>query len=299
MSYDFDLARSDVWKCEIVSTSPDRFTLNVRGMQLSCLGWNPGGEPVLLAHGLGDNACVWTEVGQALSDRYHVVAIDLPGHGDSDKPDEGYQFDDIATILMAAATALGWSSAHAIGHSWSGKLLARWMQTHPEWFRSAVLVDPFFAGRLPAWSELSLPLLYRVLPFLQGMGPFENYEAAERTARQLKQYRDWSPIQQAAFRAGIEQKADGQWGSKFTVQARDRMFVESVRVACPSAPVNVPTLFVQPERGLNRMGWQLAPYRQYMSKLELCQVPGHHWPFLAEPKAFIGAVSTFLARHST
>ncbi|MEO0943095.1 MAG: alpha/beta hydrolase [Cyanobacteria bacterium J06642_12] len=276
---------------------PVRHILDLPHIKLACLEWNRGREPVLLVHGLGDNAWVWANVGEALSDRYHVIAVDLRGHGDSDKPEEGYGFDTIASDLMAVIDAMGWSSAHVVGHSLGGKLVARWVQTHPERFRSAVLVDPFFAGRLPAWSELSLPLLYRVLPFLQGMGPFESYEVAERTARQLKQYRDWSPLQQTAFRAGIEQKPDGQWGSKFTVRARDRMFVESIRVASLTAPVEVPTLIIRPEKGLNRMEWQLTQYRTYLPNLEISNVPGHHWPFLVEPKAFEQAIVDFLANH--
>jgi pimeloyl-ACP methyl ester carboxylesterase len=270
-----------------------RQTLQLPHLRLSYLEWNRGQEPVLLLHGLGDHALVWQSLGDRLVKDFHVVAVDLRGHGDSEKPATGYTFAEAIADLEALLDALAWPAAHILGHSWTGKLVPIWARQHPQRFRSAVLVDPFFIGKLPAWFKVTFPLLYRTLPFLQGMGPFESYEEAELKAHRLKQYRGWSPLQAAVFRAGIERKADGRWGSKFTVQARDRVFEEVLRVEGLTEPIDVPTLFVQPERGLNRTAWQLGPYQQYLTNLTVRRVPGNHWPFLVEPEAFNQAVADF------
>jgi pimeloyl-ACP methyl ester carboxylesterase len=56
-----------------------------------------------------------------------------------------------------------------------------------------------------------------------------------------------------------------------------------------------PTLFVQPETGLNRTNLQLQPYKLACQNLQICQVPGNHWAFLVESAAFNDAIERFLA----
>lgn len=274
---------------------PERQTLSLPDIQLSYLEWHRGQTPLLLLHGLGDGALVWGSLGEALADRYHIAAPDMRGHGESSKPETGYTFEIVIADLEALMDALSWSSAHIVGHSWAGKLAAIWARQHPERFRSMILVDPIFIWQFPGWVQLIFPLLYRVLSFLKAMGPFDSYEAAEQQARQLKQYQGWSPLQQQVFQAGIEQKPDGSWGSKFTVAARDRIFEDVIRVSGLTVPLQIPTLFIQPEAGVNRAQWQLKPYKKYLENLRICQVPGNHWPFLSQPEPFNQTIETFLA----
>ena len=276
---------------------------------LSYLEWRPpAGDPqhaVLLLHGLGDNAWVWGQIGANLAaSGCLVIAPDLPGHGDSAKPTapQAYDFATLARQLSALLVFNGRAKAYVIGHSWGGKLVAAWLQARPQWFKAAVLVDPFFNDRLPRWLQLTFPVLYRTLPFLQGMGPFADKAAATSCGRRLRQYRAWGPWQQQAFYAGIEEKTDGRWGSKFTPTARDRIFTASLLSAGLSGPVAVPTLLVLPERGLNRFSWQLRPYHCYLQQLKIARVPGNHWPHLDAPESLQTAIAAFIgisARAST
>lgn len=273
---------------------PVRQTLYLSDIQLSYLEWNQGKEPLLLLHGLADHARVWSSLGDYLAQRYHIVAPDLRGHGNSGKPLSGYTFVDIIADLEALMKHLGWSAAHVVGHSWAGKLALIWTRQHPQWFHSLILIDPFFIDQMPSWIKLTFPILYRNLSFLKAMGPFASLEQAEQKARQLNQYQGWSSFQQSIFREGMEQKPDGSWGSKFVVQARDQIFEDVMRVAGLCAPIALPTLFLQPEKGLNRTSWQLKPYKTYLKNLRICQVPGNHWPFLVRPLAFNRTVEAFL-----
>ncbi len=273
---------------------PARQTLNLSDIQLSYLEWDQGKEPLILLHGLADHASVWSSLGDYLAPKYHIIAPDMRGHGESSKPEKGYKFADLIADLEALMDRLGWVDAHVLAHSWSAKLLPIWATEHPDRLRSLILVDPFFIERIPSWFKITFPLLYRVLPFLRGMGPFESYQQAEQLARQLKQYQGWTPLQQQVFQAGIEQKPDGTWGSKFTIQARNQIFEEVMRVAGLTAPIEIPTLFVKPKKGLNRTKWQLKPYKTYLKNLHICEVPGNHWAFLVQPEAFNCAVEEFL-----
>ncbi len=269
-------------------------TVNLSGTNLSYWEWNQGREPLLLLHGLADCALVWASLGDYLATNYHIVAPDLRGHGDSSKPQEGYQFADFIRDLEGLMQHLGWSSASVLAHSWSAKLLTIWATEHPERFRNLILVDPFFIDKIPRWLGVTLPILYRVLPFLKIMRSFVSYEEAEKLARQLKQYQGWTPLQQQVFQASIEEKSDGTWSSKFIVPARDLIFQEVMRVAGLTKPIEIPTLFIKPRQGLNRTSWQLKPYRTYLSNLKISEVPGNHWAFLVEPEIFNRTVADFL-----
>ncbi|QOV23572.1 alpha/beta fold hydrolase [Anabaenopsis elenkinii] len=274
---------------------PLRHTLSKSDIELSYLEWKQGKVPLLLLHGLADNALVWSRLGYDLASQYHIVAPDMRGHGESSKPENDYTFASAIADLEALMDHLGWSSTHVVSHSWTGKLAAIWARKNPQRLRSMVLVDPIFIWKMPSLLRLTFPLLYRYLSFLKGMGPFASYAEAEAQARQLKQYQGWSTLQQKVFQAGIEQKADGSWGSKFTIAARDRIFADVMCEPGFISPVDTPTLFIQPERGLNRQNWQIKPYKTYLTNFCLCQVPGNHWPFLTEPEAFNRTVAAFLA----
>lgn len=271
-----------------------RQTLFWSEIELSYLEWNQGKEPLLLLHGLADNALVWSSLGDFLASDYHIIAPDLRGHGDSSKPEKDYSFQSAIADLEALMDAKGWSSAHIVAHSWSGKLAAIWARQNPARLRSMVLVDPIFIWKMPSFLKITFPFLYRVLPFLKAMGPFDSYEQALNLAPQLKQYQGWSPLQQKVFQAGIEQKPNGRWGSKFTIAARDGIFAEVMQVAGLTIPIEIPTLFVQPEKGVNRFDWQLQPYKTHLKNLQISQVPGNHWPFLTAPDAFNQTVAAFL-----
>ncbi len=271
-----------------------RKNLSLPDIQLSYLEWNQGKEPLLLLHGLADNALVWSSLGDRLAADYHIIAPDMRGHGESSKPDSDYTFTSAIADLEALMDSLGWKNAHVIGHSWSGKLACIWATKNPQRLKSMVLIDPIFIWKMPDFFKLTFPILYRVLPFLKGMGPFDSYESAETQAQKLNQYQDWTPLQQQVFQASIEEKGDRTWGSKFTIAARDGIFDEVMRVPGLTEPVNIPTLFVQPEKGVNRQNWQLKPYKTYLKNLQISQLPGNHWCFMTQPEAFNQKIADFL-----
>ncbi|KYC41686.1 haloalkane dehalogenase [Scytonema hofmannii PCC 7110] len=273
---------------------PVRQTLSTPDMQLSYLEWNQGQEPLLLLHGLADHALVWCSLGDDLAADYHIIAPDMRGHGESSKPEKEYSFESAIADLEALMNKLGWSSAHIVGHSWSGKLAVIWARLNPQRVRSMVLIDPIFIWKIPSIFKVTFPLLYNSLSFLKGMGPFASYEEAEQKARQLYEFQGWSPLQQQVFKEGIEQKPDGSWGSKFTIAARNGIFEEVMRVPGFTIPIHTPTLFIQPEKGVNRKDWQLKPYKTYLKNLQISTVPGNHWPFLSQPEIFNQTVKAFL-----
>lgn len=273
-------------------------------LHLSYLSWGEG-KPVLLLHGLADHGLVWQRLAETLSHAatmgaqqpYCCIAPDLRGHGESSKPPEtDYGADVLATDLEALVHHLNLQQVDVVAHSWAAKVALIWARQQPQRIRNLVLVDPFFVNRLPGIFRPTLPIFYRVLPFLKVMGPFETYGAAVNVARGLKQYRGWSALQAAVFQAGMTQQPDGQWGSKFAIAARNGVFQDVLQLAGLTEPLSTPTGLMLPEQGLNRRAWQLKPYRRYLTNLTTISIPGNHWPHLVEPEAFNQAVINFLGR---
>ncbi|HLO87518.1 MAG TPA: alpha/beta hydrolase [Nostocaceae cyanobacterium] len=277
---------------------PIRQTLTKKDVTISYLEWPEGKKPLLLLHGMADHALVWSSLGEYLAADYHIIAPDMRGHGESSKPEKDYSFESAIADLESLMDQLGWSSAHVISHSWSGKLALIWARQNSDRLKSITLVDPIFIWQMPSFLKISFPLLYRVLPFLKSMGPFTSYEEAEQQIRKLGQYTDWTSLQQQVFQAGIEQKPDGSWGSKFTIAARNGIFEAVMEVPGFITPIDIPTLFIQPEKGVNRQNWQIQPYKTNLKNSRFCQVPGNHWPFLTNPETFNQTVASFLAEQN-
>jgi pimeloyl-ACP methyl ester carboxylesterase len=129
------------------------------GVRLRCLTDGLGGAeaPFLLVHGLASNARLWDGVSAALAAAGHpVVAVDLRGHGQSDKPDGGYDFAGVANDLAAVIEAFELDRPVAVGQSWGGNVVVELAARHPGAVRGVACVDGGFielARAFPDWDE--------------------------------------------------------------------------------------------------------------------------------------------------
>lgn len=100
------------------------------------------GVPFLLVHGLASNARMWLGVGDELQRLGHAVAaVDLRGHGRSDKPPSGYGYAEVAADLVAVLDELAWDRPVAVGQSWGGNVVLELAARHPRSVRGVGGVD--------------------------------------------------------------------------------------------------------------------------------------------------------------
>lgn len=99
----------------------------------------PGGRPLVIVHGLYGSARNWGVIAKRLSDRGHVVAVDLRNHGDSPHRDS-HGYDDLAGDLSDVIDSLG-GTADVVGHSMGGKAAMMLALTHPEQVHKLVVAD--------------------------------------------------------------------------------------------------------------------------------------------------------------
>src|SRR6188508_1422022 len=75
------------------------------------------GPVLLLLHGLGCDHTTWAPVIESLARRYTVIAPDLLGHGQSDKPRADYSVAGYANGMRDLLTVLGVTRVNVVGHS--------------------------------------------------------------------------------------------------------------------------------------------------------------------------------------
>jgi pimeloyl-ACP methyl ester carboxylesterase len=225
----------------------DRFDLRLDGIRLSALRWTPARPttppPVLLHHGLASSAGFWGPTathlaagdvdrasgsagddartaavtgtdpwpgqhGPSRAPAREVVAVDARGHGESDRPDDGYGTGRVAADLQAALVELGWTGAGRprpvlVGHSWGGNVVLEHAARHPGVAAGIVLVDGGFLelGHM-TWEETERDLAP------PRMGPMT---WAEFTARAAGWWgaTGWSDAVEQAIHHNFEELPDG------------------------------------------------------------------------------------------
>jgi non-heme chloroperoxidase len=85
---------------------------------------DPDAHPLILLHGYTDSWFSFSRVLPQLAATYRVYALDQRGHGDSDRPEDGYTLPDYAADVVAFMDAMGLASATLVGHS-MGSLVAQ------------------------------------------------------------------------------------------------------------------------------------------------------------------------------
>ena len=121
--------------------------VDAEGIRLHAVeGGRPGGPTVVLLPGFPQTWWAWRQVMARLAERFHVIAIDLPGQGHSERPQAGYDTHTVASRVQAAVTALNvpkyWLVAHDIGACVAFSLALR----HQDRLHGVALLDAGIPG---------------------------------------------------------------------------------------------------------------------------------------------------------
>ncbi|HSG91550.1 MAG TPA: alpha/beta fold hydrolase [Pseudomonadales bacterium] len=101
------------------------------------------GPLVLLSHGYGATAAMWSAQLEALSAHHRILAWDMRGHGDSDSPDDPNLYSEAHTVadMLALIDREGASEAVIGGLSLGGYMSLAFQQAHPDRTRALMLFD--------------------------------------------------------------------------------------------------------------------------------------------------------------
>ncbi|MFI7006332.1 alpha/beta fold hydrolase [Streptomyces sp. NPDC050145] len=247
-----------------------------------------GAGPLLvLLHGAGDDARVWTPQLDALADAFTVVAWDEPGAGRSGELPASFALADYAHRLAALVTSLRLGPAHVAGLSWGGTVALEFYRHHPDLVRTLVLADTYagWKGSLPA-EEVAARVagVRRMLdasptgfPPAAVPGLFAGAPPAA-----------YVPLLEAMAAAARPDTLRAQLALMAGTDQRDIL-----------PAVSVPTLLLWGEQDVRS---PLAVARQFRAAIpdaELVVIPGAgHLSNLERPEDFNRAVRDFCRRHS-
>jgi pimeloyl-ACP methyl ester carboxylesterase len=113
------------------------------------------GKPILMIPGWSQTAEQFRHQLAGLSDRYRVIAVDMRGHGDSDKPAHGYKISRLAKDVHDMIHALDLDEVNILGHSMGSSVIWNYYDMFgPERLSKLLLIDqmPMITSN-PAWSE--------------------------------------------------------------------------------------------------------------------------------------------------
>lgn len=126
-----------------MSTGPHEFREDFGAGEICRFEWgDPSGQPILLLHATGFHARCWDQVVAHLPQDRRIVAVDLPGHGRSYKPDSLSDWAAVSDSVASLVEALGLTDAVGVGHSMGGFCLVQLAAKTPDRFARLVLIDP-------------------------------------------------------------------------------------------------------------------------------------------------------------
>ena len=131
------------------------------GLKVRVVDTGGAAPTVVLIHGLANSIEIWDRVLPRLAARFRVVAFDLPGFGESDRPDAAYDAAFFADQLTAVLDALQIGRAHLVGSSLGASVIVRFSCTGLDRIDKAVLAAPGGFGREthPLMRLPALPLI--------------------------------------------------------------------------------------------------------------------------------------------
>jgi pimeloyl-ACP methyl ester carboxylesterase len=274
---------------------PKSMRMSVNGLNLHYLDWgNVGAPPVVCVHGYTSSAEAFNALARHFHDRFHIVAPDVRGHGESAwSPDGAYQYRDQVSDLAKLVDQLGLTRFTLIGTSMGGIIAVAFAAAHAA--RLAGLVINDIGPDVEGGSQ-------RITQTV-GSRPeeFETLEAAMVYRREVSPATATRPMsdQREVALGVLRQRTDGRW-----VWKMDPAYIrQRVHHGAPPRPALWPVLKSLPCPTLVVWGTESdvlleAQARRMVGVLprgELVTVPGvAHAPTLVEP-VVLAALEPFLS----
>lgn len=260
------------------------------GIELNCVDYGGAGKPpMLLVHGGSAHAHWWDFVGPPLIDRFHVLALDQRGHGESPWTDEwAYGSRHYAADLDALIANWGLGAPVLVGHSMGGHCVLVYSVEHSERLRAMVVIDS-----TPFYPDYAVEQLRKIAG--RSAPEYDSLEAAIGAFRTLPGETLATPevLRDVAGRS-FRQRDDGKWVHKMDRRTLIREPIQLrmddlARIGCPALlvkPTGSPLL--TPEF-MNKMAGKMARGRVVM-----VENSNHHVP-IDNPAGLVAAMDPFLA----
>jgi pimeloyl-ACP methyl ester carboxylesterase len=273
--------------------------LKLPNLRLAARAWgDPSLPPLLALHGWLDNAASFDRLAPLLCTQFHIVALDLPGHGRSDHrpPGTWYHYVDYLGDVLAAADALGWQRFGLLGHSLGGAVAGALAAACPERIERLLLIEAL--GPLAGAVDQTLEQLRRALSQRdalehKALRVFADTAAAERARIQAN---GLSPEAARILVArGIRAVTGGfVWSSdsRLTLASPQRYLEPQVLALLEG--IRAPTLLILAEPAPVFLPEPMINARiARVPGISVVRLPGHHHLHLEDPAPVAAAIVAF------
>lgn len=244
------------------------------------------GEPVVLIHGGFSNIeAQWAETGviDALDDAYRVIALDVRGHGKSDKPHDPDAYGNMMAVdVIRLLDHLAIDRAHIVGYSMGGAITYRLVADYPDRVISAMPCGAGYGDPSPDGDDI-----------------FEQLAKSLEESGSIRPILDYYITDGSMTEAEVEQIVTTIRETNDTVAlAHVARSIGDLRPDRAKLEANtVPCLCVIGELNPNRAG--VEAMMQYMPHLEVQVVEDADKMTTDLPPAFIAAIRAFLGKHAS
>jgi pimeloyl-ACP methyl ester carboxylesterase len=105
------------------------------------------GDPIVLLHGWPETWYEWRRIiPELIANNYTVIAPDMRGLGDSEKPQTGYDTKTLADDIYQLVKKLGYSKIYIVAHDWGGPVAYSYAAAHPEEVNKMIVLDTLLPG---------------------------------------------------------------------------------------------------------------------------------------------------------
>jgi len=267
--------------------TPVSLSWQVNGLRLAGLSWgNPEGEPLLALHGWLDNAASFSVIAPLL-EQFHLVAVDLSGHGHSAwrSADATYQIWDDLPELLGVLDALGWERFCLMGHSRGAIISTLLASAIPERVSKLVLLDGVAPEAVP--EQEFARQLRRFLDDKRRWSGRRNriYPSLEAALAS----RNDGTLPEAALRLLVERNlraCDGgyTWTTDLRLRGASAVKLSQGQLQAVHEGLTMPTLLLLAAGGFARHPELAEQARRRIRRLDLREVAGGHH-FHMEPGA--------------
>ena len=267
-------------------------SVNVNGHTMSYLERPGKGETIVLIHGFTANKDNWNRFVRYIPKEYRVIAFDMPGHGDSDKPvEQTYTIDYMASNLDQAVNTLGISKFHLAGNSMGGWISIFYATRYPQKVISLCLVDNAGLQAVsPQPSDLQLAMLKGQSPLTPSSK--EEYDELLKYVFYKQPFIPWPITAVLADKAITSCEFNKKVGKEFTTQSTD--------IYPLLAGLNVPVLVIwgDKDRILHVSTTEVLKKSLPNSEIVIIKDCGH-LPMLERAKETAGYYVSFLNKHKS
>jgi lipase len=182
------------------------------GVELAFGYWPGRGAPVVAIHGLTASYLSFVGVAERLAGRRPLLAVDLRGRGDSEKPEGPYGMAQHARDVAAAMQALGLGPSVIVGHSMGAFVATALATQNPELVSGVILIDGGYVPDLPVGVDpaqvLDATLAQRITQLRQTYESREIYRDFWRSQPSFPRD-EWGPWMEAFFHYEVRDDGPG------------------------------------------------------------------------------------------